>query len=119
MNFTDDPTKVLFLDIDGVLNSFSYFISDRYKKEKQECKENKASARQYDEKKLDLLKQIHDATHCTIVMSSTWRSFYFDKEKHHYTINLIKDLEDSGIIIREKIGKEYNKDIAKHNIGVK
>lgn len=103
----DDPKKLLFLDVDGVLNSSAFYKSDFYKQEREKYG---AEARQYDLKKLDLLKEIHDRTNCTIVMSSSWRAFYFNpsSESGLGCMSLHKDLEDRGIIIKYKTGNEYD-----------
>lgn len=60
--------KVIFLDIDGVLNDNSYreFIGNYYEDP-------------IDEKKLDLLKKIVDKSNAKIVLSSTWR-MYWEKD---------------------------------------
>ena len=54
--------KVIFLDIDGVLNSRAY---DR--------KRNWNEQSDIDETRLTLVKEIVDATEAKIVLSSTWR----------------------------------------------
>ena len=71
-----DKTKVLFLDVDGVLNSETYFQSDYCKKR------NRADERlsMFDDRKVKLLSKIQKATNCTIVMSSTWKSMFFSKK---------------------------------------
>lgn len=62
--------KVIFLDIDGVLNSRAY---DR--------KRNWDEQTDIDETRLPLIKEIVDATNAKIVLSSTWRQ-HWDKEKN-------------------------------------
>lgn len=103
-----DPTKLLFLDIDGVLNSQAFFqYSKQYQREKLL---QRRSVRSYSLKKLDLLKEIHDKTRCTIVMSSTWRLLYFDKrfkKRRDYT-QLRKDLKKRNIRIRYKTSNHYD-----------
>ena len=54
--------KVIFLDIDGVLNSGAY---DR--------RRNWNELTDIDESRLPLVKQIVDQTGAVIVLSSTWR----------------------------------------------
>lgn len=104
----DDPRKLLFLDIDGVFNSSAFYKSDFYKKEKEM---HGSKARQYDLNKLDLLKEIHDETNCTIVMSSSWRVFYFDSkfQMDYGCMILKKDLKERGIEINYCTGNEYHK----------
>ncbi len=62
--------KILFLDIDGVLNSRAY---DR--------KRNLDEQTNIDETRLPLLKEIIDATDAKIVLSSTWRQ-HWDKDSN-------------------------------------
>lgn len=102
----DDPKKLLFLDIDGVLNSLAFYKSDFYQKEREMYG---SKAKQYDLKKLDLLKEIHDKTNCTIIMSSSWRSFYFDYkfQMDYGCMVLKKDLKERGIEINYCTGNEY------------
>lgn len=73
-----DKTKVLFLDIDGVLNSETYFQSDYCKKR------NRADERlsMFDDRKVKLLSKTQKSTNCTIVMSSTWKSMFFSKKEN-------------------------------------
>lgn len=102
----DDPRKLLFLDIDGVLNSLAFYKSDFYQKEREM---HGSKAKQYDLKKLDLLKEIHDKTNCTIIMSSSWRVFYFDYkfQMDYGCMVLKKDLKERGIEINYCTGNEY------------
>lgn len=105
----DDLKKLLFLDIDGVLNSSAFYQSDFHKKEREKYG---AEAKQYDLKKLDLLKEIHDKTNCTIVMSSSWRAFYFDPDSKSRMgcgcMSLHQDLKERGIEINYFTGSEYH-----------
>lgn len=55
--------KVIFLDLDGVLNSMAY---DRMR--------NWAELTDIDETRLELVKEIVDATGAKIVFTSTWRT---------------------------------------------
>ena len=57
--------KIIFLDIDGVLNSRAY---DR--------KRNWNEQTEIDETRLPLVKKIIDATEAKIVLSSTWREHW-------------------------------------------
>lgn len=60
--------KVVFLDIDGVLNSRGYDRARDWNKQDD-----------IDETRLPLVKQIIDATDAKIVLSSTWRQ-HWDKD---------------------------------------
>lgn len=104
ITITRDPNKLLFLDIDGVLNYSSYYKSAEYLKN---------YGKMYDSNKLDLLKEIVDATNCTVVMSSSWRVFYFNSKPPLIASELKKDLKHRGIIIKHKIGNEYNHELFK------
>ena len=55
----NEKIKVLFLDIDGVLNSAEELFDDRV----------------INPKKLEILKSIIDKTNAKIVLTSTWRCF--------------------------------------------
>ena len=55
--------KVIFLDIDGVLNSRRY-----------DAKRDKNGNTNIDETRLPLVKRIVDATGARIVLSSSWRN---------------------------------------------
>lgn len=57
--------KIIFLDIDGVLNSRKY-----------DQKRNWDEQTDIDETRLPLLKEVVDATNAKIVLSSTWRAHW-------------------------------------------
>ena len=58
-----DMRKIIFLDIDGVLNSMDYF------EQTKDCK----GYTEINPEKVKLLKEIVDRTGAEIVLSSTWR----------------------------------------------
>ncbi|MDE7380098.1 MAG: hypothetical protein K2N14_03500, partial [Clostridia bacterium] len=60
--------KIIFLDIDGVLNSLKYDAS-----------RDKRKLTNIDETRLPILKSIVEKTGAKIVLSSTWRE-YWDKD---------------------------------------
>ena len=62
--------KVIFLDIDGVLNSRKYDLTRDY-----------AQNTNIDETRLPLLKEIVDVTGAKIVLSSTWRMHWNENAK--------------------------------------
>lgn len=70
---TSKPTKIIFLDVDGVLNSESFFIQEE---QKQKIKVNQGLS--IDFKKVKLLNKIVEATGAKIVISSTWRLNHYD-----------------------------------------
>ena len=82
--------KIIFLDIDGVLNSNEYYAS---------LEEEQKHGYEYDIdiEKVKLLKEIVDATGAEIVLSSTWR--------------MLREIDDSPALAMfdhlEKILAEY------------
>ena len=108
----ENKTKVLFLDIDGVLNSDSFFNSDYYKKLRQSKGEHGCM---HDPRKIALLSEIVKKTHCKIVMSSSWRHFYFGKDN---TCKMLakpikKDFKKYGIRIKEHVNNAIDTEYAK------
>ena len=68
--------KILFLDIDGVLNSSDWYSSDdaqELRHIKSDNEDRKNYKFHFDPRKVDLLSQIIDSTDCQIVISSSWR----------------------------------------------
>ena len=105
-----DKTKVLFLDVDGVLNSETYFQSDYCKKR------NRADERlsMFDDRKVKLLSKIQKTTNCIIVMSSTWKSMFFSKKKTaKYLVKPFKKcLRKNKVQIIDKIGNQWDQEKA-------
>lgn len=66
--------KVIFLDVDGVLNSEQWF-KEQYKKYGRPCSQT------LDHKCLVRLKRLIDKTDAYIVVSSTWRFGYKDNDE--------------------------------------
>ena len=64
--------KVIFLDIDGVLNTYQTFI-DIY----LEYKKTKIRRLEIDGDKVSLLSEIINLTGSKIVLSSSWRHSFF------------------------------------------
>lgn len=86
--------KIIFLDIDGVLNS------NRYDRERTETQGN------IDKTRLPLLKRIVDATSAKIVLISSWRS-HWDKNSEKCDgvgkqLNAV--FEEAGLEIFDKTG---------------
>lgn len=77
--------KIIFLDIDGVLNSRAY---DR--------KRNWDEQTDIDETRLPLIKEIVDATGAKIVLSSTWRQ-HWDRDTNR--------CDEDGLYINKTFGK--------------
>jgi hypothetical protein len=66
--------KLLFLDVDGVLNSTNWFKSDERKAELKTAEDHHHT--HIDPKAVDQLNRIVFETDCTIILSSTWRRLY-------------------------------------------
>ena len=81
--------KIIFLDIDGVLNSARY---DRIRMENQG---------NIDETRLILLKRVVDETGALIVLSSSWRK-YWEKDE----------------VLCDEIGREINAAFAQYGLAV-
>lgn len=69
MNFD----KIVFLDLDGVVNSSKFFSS---------LSADRDSWDNIDEEKVKLLKEIQSATGCDFVMSSSWRNGWISLRKY-------------------------------------
>ena len=85
--------KIIFLDIDGVLNSRVY---DR--------KRNWNEQTDIDETRLPLIKEIVDATDAKIVLSSTWRQ-HWDKDPNRCDVDgryINKTFAKFGLAIFDK-----------------
>lgn len=69
--------KIIFLDIDGVLNSQIYFKTGalKYRNKKEESEESmfKFNCRYFDIRNIELLNDIIEKTNAKIVYSSSWR----------------------------------------------
>ena len=107
----EDPSKVLFIDIDGVLNSDAFFSSKYHDRLLLSRGEHGTL---HDPRACALLGKIKKATNCKIVMSSSWRCFYFSKNPHAKFLAkpLKKELKKNGIIIRDKTANEFDKEYA-------
>lgn len=85
--------KIIFLDIDGVLNSIKTFIERNSKKELE-----------LDEEKIILLKEIVDSTDAKIVLISSWR-YFLDKNLRpldNKTSQLLELFNKHGINLYDK-----------------
>lgn len=94
--------KVIFLDIDGVLNSADYFDKVREKKDNPDnCMNHEKLNQQLNEEKVKLLKEIVDQTGAKIVLSSTWRILFNEKnnEKDPHYLFLEDTLNKYGLKI--------------------
>lgn len=92
MKFRDkiSSNKIIFLDVDGVLNSQSYCLR---------CKLNDNSEWEIDEECVKNLKTIVDKTGADIVLSSTWRRM---KDDYRLSIRLNMILDKYGLHISDK-----------------
>lgn len=86
-------TKIIFLDIDGVLNSMDYF------EKVKDCD----GYNDINTEKVKLLKEIIDRTGAEIVLSSTWRELsntLGSKEEDSKYTYLVNTLENFGLEIK-------------------
>lgn len=81
--------KVIFLDIDGVLNSEEFFIN------------NKGLNLEIDEEKVKILKEIIDKTGAKIVISSSWRGAIY----HCFELN---DNSIKNVVYLKNLFKKYD-----------
>lgn len=98
--------KIVFLDIDGVLNSVDYF---------EQVKDRKGY-KEINPEKVKLLKEIVDRTESEIVLSSTWRDLGKRKNEpeHPMYTYLVDTLKAYGMEIIEHtpyIGQDRPKEI--------
>ena len=91
-----DKKKLIFLDVDGVLNSDTYWMSLD--------EEEKYSLRHLDRNAIKKLKRIVDKTGAEIVVSSTWRKFKEDMDV------LSDSLYVYGLSVMSKTPVLYNKE---------
>lgn len=92
-NYMEGP-KVIFLDVDGVLN----------------CHSTKDSCGGYigiDDKKVALLKEIVDATGAIIILVSSWKEWWtnnprYKPNQYEMATYLDEKLAEQGLIIRDK-----------------
>ena len=83
--------RIIFLDIDGVLNSVKY---DRERTDKEG---------NIDETRMVLLKELVDSTNAEIVLSSSWRKHWsIDDECDHIGIELNSTFQKYGLKISDK-----------------
>jgi len=89
-----NPKKILFLDCDGVLNSETYFKHNNFDYT------NTCNAYKYnhDIECIKRLKKIIKETNCKIVLSSTWKFFYFADDR--YFSNKLRKLFNNKYKIR-------------------
>lgn len=87
--------NIIFLDVDGVLNSQQYFES---------IKHTKGFFHEIDKSKLPLLKRIVEENQAYIVLASTWRELDNEANMEAYTMYqyLQKSLADYGIRITSR-----------------
>ena len=98
--------KVIFLDIDGVLNSMDYFEKTKGMK----------GYREINPQKVEFLKEIVDKTNAKIVLSSTWRGLAKNEneEEHPMYSYLADTLRKHGMEIYQHtpyIGQNRPKEI--------
>lgn len=93
--------KVIFLDVDGVLNCHS-------------TKDTCCGYRGIEDKKVSYLKEIIDATGAIIVLVSSWKEWWtanpkFKSSQDEMATYLDKKLANYGLIIRDKTLNSYRR----------
>lgn len=109
--------NIVFLDVDGVLNSLEHLI-EVYN---QTGKPHHGINYPFDERCMLNLKKLVEETHSAIVVTSTWRKYQDEKERlleelrkydlEQYVIGYTKDLGNRILEIKEylnSIGTEVN-----------
>ena len=91
-----DADKIIFLDVDGVLNSQSYYIEWM---RRSRVGDNDDSEKEIDESCVKNLKEIFYKTVASIVLSSTWRNM---RDVYKLAIHLNKTLAKYGLHISDK-----------------
>lgn len=94
--------KVIFLDVDGVLNCQSFVLSN---------------LKEIDQSKINLLKKLIEETEARVVITSSWKNIKADREKLKEALNDSKIeilgytkklfLEDGHVALRGTEIKEY------------
>lgn len=90
--------KILFLDVDGVLNSTNFALSERNK--------NPGGIMGMDYLAVDLLRNIVLKTNCKIVLSSTWRIFKWD-----VFVKELQKHDPTNLILNSTIGTTPNRNV--------
>lgn len=99
--------KVIFLDIDGVLNSNEYF---------ERTKNNKLNRVELDIKCLKVLKEIIDETKAYIVVTSSWRLLKSFEDTKRYLKEFGIDIYDITKSIYGNRGEEIRDYLKNHDI---
>lgn len=87
--------KIIFLDIDGVLNSWRYYKSIVASGRRI----TRAHADHFDPKAVKVLNEILEKSGAKIVVSSTWRLKYEDYEANPLVrIDMAKVLREQGVV---------------------
>lgn len=99
--------KVIFLDVDGVLNSDSYF---------ERTKNEKNTRDELDENNILVLKSIIDETNALVVVTSTWKELkiysLLKETLSKYNISIY----DKTIHLNYQRGNEIRQYLSTHNI---
>ena len=100
--------KVIFLDIDGVLNTSETFIE-----RKKHWEETGVWIIEIDEFRVEYLKQIIDETEAKVVLSSTWKKDFENIDGkiipiHEKGVGLLNILNKHGIELYDILKKGYD-----------
>lgn len=112
--------NICFLDLDGVLNSQSYYMSEEFQKGKGSGHSMMDyTLNQIDSNSIDILNKFVKETDCKVVLSSSWRHTAFDNRILYYkgfngdVIDVTPTLRGSGLVRGNEIHKWIcdNKDL--------
>ena len=103
----DRIMKVIFLDVDGVLNNDGYF--ERTKNEKQNRIE-------LDDENIKCLKEIIDLTGAKVVVTSTWKELRIYNELISYLKNFGIEVYDKTVHMSYNRGDEIREYLSTHEI---
>ena len=99
--------KVIFLDVDGVLNNDGYF--ERTKNEKQNRIE-------LDDENIKCLKEIIDLTGAKVVVTSTWKELRIYNELISYLKSFGIEVYDKTVHMSYNRGDEIREYLSTHEI---
>jgi hypothetical protein len=99
--------KVVFLDVDGVLNSEDDLMVFREKNNIHHC----ILYDEVEERPLQLLKQLIERTDAKIVLSSSWRTAWVTDSGWYYLKEKLETaLQSVSLVIYDRTPKLYNKE---------
>lgn len=99
--------KVIFLDVDGVLNNDAYF---------ERTKNEKTCRIELDDENIECLKEIIDATDAKVVVTSTWKELRIYSELISYLKNFGIEVYNKTVHMSYNRGDEIREYLRTHEI---